>query len=985
MQADVTLRALAESKGLLVGVAVNEGRLADPAYAQAVATHFNSITAQNSMKWDTVWALPPLMNGTADQWSLRPSYGPGDEVVSFASRNGMTVRGHTMLWGQSFFIDSQHLAWLRNISSDADFKTIVGRMIASDAAHYCGTAVTRYDVVNEAFEYSQAGIFTPTDPFRLRIGPDYIDWALRTAKQACPSIKMFWNETNTEYSKANLAALIREVTRMRAAGVPIDGVGLQTHLMMGDVSPEELLAGVRALRATGVEVAITEMDVPMGSHQWSSSLVRSDARQAQIYGQEVAALLAGGGNEITVWGLNDSDTWLDTPWSVHGWTKPTKALLLDSSNVPKAAYRSVYEAMSAAPTSSTPTTGVVTTTTETDTTATATSGSKSTAITSTNSIVCAATPYGWQGYTGMSANHPRLSTGVLIPPAAPGRFLRVRSATISSYDYVSAPLRSQTNESAEVVGLAIGTTTGSDMTQDLPDTLAEGAESDAYSGLRVTTLPGWSGKAILGGEIVITHGSLGGTAGENGLSIREVQIMVESCPVATTTATTTTPVTTTPVTTTPTTTPTTSTPTTTPATSTPTTTPATSTPTTTPATSTPTTTPEAPPTTPTPVSAPTTSPATANPITDQPTAQGRVDSSRFVTLTSSRLADTRRSSPAYGGFFVVDTKRIHVQVAGRGGVPFDATAAVLNITAVDASPGYVSVFPSGSDPVASTLNVDRPRATIANLATVQLGPDGGVEIFVEGTASIVVDVAGAYVPASTSRGGRFLPIASQRLVDTRTEAAPSRPGSTNRVSLTALGLPHDATAVVVTLTAIGAAPGYWSVMPSGAGPTLTSNLNIDRAGSTRANQAVVSIAAGQTALDVFTSGGGHWTLDVTGYYTGASAPKSRHGLFVAMTPTRQLDTRATGKRVAPLGTSHVPWTVEASAVVVNLTAVDTSGAGHFTLYPAGSARPEVSNLNATAAGETVADHAIVAPSAYGFSVFSAGGGDIIVDISGYFL
>jgi hypothetical protein len=96
-------------------------------------------------------------------------------------------------------------------------------------------------------------------------------------------------------------------------------------------------------------------------------------------------------------------------------------------------------------------------------------------------------------------------------------------------------------------------------------------------------------------------------------------------------------------------------------------------------------------------------------------------SSQFIVVPPSRLADTRPDQGAFG-FTQITGSVVRVQVAGRAGVPANATAAVLNITGVNTvAPGFVTVYPAGTElPTASNVNFDGAGQVLANMVTVKL-------------------------------------------------------------------------------------------------------------------------------------------------------------------------------------------------------------------------------------------------------------------------
>jgi hypothetical protein len=286
------------------------------------------------------------------------------------------------------------------------------------------------------------------------------------------------------------------------------------------------------------------------------------------------------------------------------------------------------------------------------------------------------------------------------------------------------------------------------------------------------------------------------------------------------------------------------------------------------------------------------------------------------------------------------------------------------------------------------------------LVTVPVGTDGKVSLYSDAGGQLIVDLLGYYTPASSASEGRFQPLATPaRRVDTRPDRSGLAPGEQRTIHIPdAIG----ASAVALNVTTIAWQGGYWQVFPTGSAIPATSNLNSVATGSVAANQVIVPVDANGD-IDVFTTAGGDLIVDVVGTYTAASAPSSTDGLFVPLaTPTRFLDTRSSPDPLGP-GVRLLPtWAVEVpvasnpmiarsdvSAVVLNVTINETLAAGYFSVTTAGANTPgatrPTSTLNATHAAQTLANHAIVPVSARGFEVFSERGGQVIADVSGYFL
>jgi hypothetical protein len=367
----------------------------------------------------------------------------------------------------------------------------------------------------------------------------------------------------------------------------------------------------------------------------------------------------------------------------------------------------------------------------------------------------------------------------------------------------------------------------------------------------------------------------------------------------------------------------------------------------------------------------------------------------FEVVEQRRLCDTRNrlGAPAGFGYQRIGDKWIRVGITNQSGVPTDAVAAVLSVTAVSRGAGwnFVTVFPSGEPmPDTSSLNMSAFDGAVANLVTIKLG-GGGVDLVSYVGCDLIVDLIGVYRPtAAPVASGRLVAFPSAvRALDTRSGPQPGV-GSTSKVDLNGL-VPADATAVVGTLTAVTAATaGYVTAFPRGSGVPDTSNLNVG-AGETRAVGVITRLGSqgGAVGVDLYNFCGAHLLFDVVGYMTGpAQNGVSADGLFVPITPTRMLDTRRAKMRSWHGGTTQfglpAPINTRAQAVAMNLTVASTVDAGFFTLHAAQTVRREVSNLNVTGSGQTVANHAICRISNVGVACYSYGAAHIICDVMGWF-
>ena len=261
---------------------------------------------------------------------------------------------------------------------------------------------------------------------------------------------------------------------------------------------------------------------------------------------------------------------------------------------------------------------------------------------------------------------------------------------------------------------------------------------------------------------------------------------------------------------------------------------------------------------------------------------------RYVAAGPARILDTRSGNGAPAAP-VPDDGTITLLVRGRGDVPpIGAAAVILNVTATEATgPGFVTVWPAGAPrPSTSNLNVEHAGQTIANLVIVPLGTGGSVSLYALKSVHLVADVLGFLTDrnAVVADSGLFVPVAPQRILDTRTLAqnggiyASELPGDT-RADLQVLGRANvpivGVAAVVANVTAADAtAPGFVTVYPAATNRPTTSDLNVEHPGQTIPNLVVGRIGyQGRVSLYAMTNL--QLLVDVAGWFTGdLTAPDS---------------------------------------------------------------------------------------------------------------
>jgi outer membrane protein assembly factor BamB len=377
----------------------------------------------------------------------------------------------------------------------------------------------------------------------------------------------------------------------------------------------------------------------------------------------------------------------------------------------------------------------------------------------------------------------------------------------------------------------------------------------------------------------------------------------------------------------------------------------------------------------------------------------------YVALTPTRLLDTRVGN-GLAGAFTSQVPRMFA-VAGRGGVPASAIAVTGNLTVTGQTAlGFLYLGPNAiANPTSSTLNFPLGEDR-ANAVTVALAPNGSLSVTYFSTTltartNVVFDVTGYFVPDAS--GATFVALTPTRLLDTRTGnglggAFRSQVPRTFPVAGRG-GVPTNAVAVTGNLTVTGqTTKGFLYIGPNAIANPTSSTLNFPVADN-RANAVTVALATdGSLSVTYFTTTPTAQTqviFDVTGYFV----PDASGATFVALTPTRLLDTR-TGNGLGGAFTSKAPRTfavagrggvpANSPAVTGNLTVTGQTALGFLYMGPNAIANPTSSTLNFPVA-DNRANAVTVALAPDGslsvtyFSTTLTAQTQVVFDVTGYFV
>lgn len=327
----------------LIGAALNTPQIEErePNAAVLVPQQFNSITPENIMKAEVIHP----------EWN-RYNFDLADKIVEYGNKHNMKVNGHTLIW------HSQLPAFVRRMKDADSVRQFFTDHINTVAGRYSGK-IFSWDVVNEALEEDGS---LRKSIFLDKLGDGYIVEAFRLAQKASPNTELYYNDYNIEQPKKRAGA-IALVKKIQAAGVRIDGVGIQGHWRAYNVPLEEIEKSILEFSALGIKVMFTELDLGVLPNPWDSDA--ADVNMKAEYNAKMnpyvnglpdtmQAKLTKGYEDlfnlflkhkdkisrITFWGVNDGQSWLNG-WPIRGRTN--YPLLFDREFKPKPAFYRVIE------------------------------------------------------------------------------------------------------------------------------------------------------------------------------------------------------------------------------------------------------------------------------------------------------------------------------------------------------------------------------------------------------------------------------------------------------------------------------------------------------------------------------------------------------------------------------------------------------------------------------------------------------------------
>ena len=324
-----------------IGTALNNRQIEekDSLAALLIPRQFNMATPENIMKAEIIHP----------QWATY-NFDMADKMVAYCKKNNIKVNAHTLIW------HSQLPPFARRIQSVDSFRTFFTDHIKTVAGRYDGK-VYSWDVVNEAL--NEDGTMRKS-VFLQKLGDNFVTEAFRIAQAAAPNTQLYYNDYNNE-QPAKRAGCIALIKKIQAAGVRIDGVGIQGHWHLGKIPLKEIEESLVQYSALGIKVMFTELDIEVLQRDFQGADVGQrmradsttnpyknglpDSIQQQLASDYKALFqlflkYRNSIGRVTFWGVNDGQSWL------NGWPVPGRTnypLLFDRNFKPKPAFYAVME------------------------------------------------------------------------------------------------------------------------------------------------------------------------------------------------------------------------------------------------------------------------------------------------------------------------------------------------------------------------------------------------------------------------------------------------------------------------------------------------------------------------------------------------------------------------------------------------------------------------------------------------------------------
>ncbi|HYD25204.1 MAG TPA: endo-1,4-beta-xylanase [Croceibacterium sp.] len=310
-----SLNALAAEGGRRFGSAIGYtrsgtpgGSIQNPNYAAVVKAECGLVVPENELKWQ--WTRP-----APDRFDFEAM----DGIVRWAQQNGLAVRGHTLLWHRPRWFPE----WLNNYDFGAtparEAERLLTEHIRTVTERYDGV-ITSYDVVNEAIDHDTNGLMQTSLSRAMGSAEAVLDLAFHTARDQLPQGQLVYNDYMSwePDHRKHVADVLRLLEGFRRRDVPVDALGIQSHIEMYSIDPatgvgpyleREWRDFLDEVVAMGYRLLITEFDVK--DKALPGAIPERDAKVADFTRRYFDVMLDYPQlGDILAWGMVDPFNWL---------------------------------------------------------------------------------------------------------------------------------------------------------------------------------------------------------------------------------------------------------------------------------------------------------------------------------------------------------------------------------------------------------------------------------------------------------------------------------------------------------------------------------------------------------------------------------------------------------------------------------------------------------------------------------------------------
>ncbi|MDE7415256.1 MAG: endo-1,4-beta-xylanase [Lachnospiraceae bacterium] len=371
------------------GASIVQSELSDDTLMQLVNKHFNAVTFGNELKMDALFDYHDN-NNTA----------PGFETISWTRADGtvienykvpvlnysraesmldklkewndvhsddmIKVRGHVLVWHSQapewFFhedwdIDKAYVsAEEMDVRQEWYIKTVLEHFLGEDSAYK--DMFYGWDVVNEAVSDSTGTYRNDTENsswWKVYGNESYIINAFRYANRYAPAeLELYYNDYN-ECNNSKVEGILKLLQAVkshendRTLPTRISGMGMQAHHNMSSPTASQIKEAAVAYGKIVGRIQLTELDIKASNDFDGTAATLTDEytreayRYKEIYDvlREVDAMDDIDVNNITVWGVIDGNSWLQSSNSAGGASDGSKRqvpLLFDDDYKAKPAF-----------------------------------------------------------------------------------------------------------------------------------------------------------------------------------------------------------------------------------------------------------------------------------------------------------------------------------------------------------------------------------------------------------------------------------------------------------------------------------------------------------------------------------------------------------------------------------------------------------------------------------------------------------------------